>query len=112
MKKIVSRLFFVLALLTVCVNVFASSDTEIANVMVYIKWVIGIVAGIVTASAVGFFLWGWHLKNQGDPKGPEMIKNAIWTLVMAAVAWSVLGALVMKGAELNTGVNNITKGWQ
>jgi hypothetical protein len=41
-----------------------------------------------------------------------MVKNALWTIVICAIAWALLGAFLFKGAELNTGVNNITNGWQ
>lgn len=107
-KVFVLSVFFALMV----ASVFADSQSQIDSVMNYVKWIIGIVAGIVTASSVGFLMWGMHLKNQGDQKGNDMVKNALWTIVVCAVAFALLGALVLKGKELGTGVNGIEKGWQ
>jgi hypothetical protein len=107
-KTYVMAAFFILY----AVSAFAGSDDQIALVMQYVKWIVGVVAGIVTVSSVGFLMWGLHLKNQGDPKGNDMVKNALWTIVICAVAFALLGALIFKGKELGTGVNNIEKGWQ
>lgn len=105
----------VLAFVLCTVSIFSaalSADDQIGNVMTYVKWIIGIVAGIVTLSAVGTLMWGFHLKNLGDPKGNDMIKNSLMTIVVCAVAWALLGALIVKGTSLGTGVTNIDKGWQ
>jgi hypothetical protein len=108
-KVLFMTVFFVLSVFSI---LFADSTQYMANVMSYGKWVVGIVAGIVTLSAVGYLMWGLHLRNAGDMKGDAMVKNAIWTIVICAVAWALLGAFLFKGAEMQTGVNNITNGWQ
>jgi lysylphosphatidylglycerol synthetase-like protein (DUF2156 family) len=104
-------LAFVLCMVSV-VAAIGDADSQIASVMTYIKWIIGIVAGIVTLSAVGTLMWGFHLKNLGDPKGNDMIKNSLMTIVVCAVAWALLGALILKGTALGTGVNKIDEGWK
>jgi hypothetical protein len=74
----------VVFVLSVFSVIFANSDQYMANVMSYGKWVVGVVAG----------------------------KNALWTIVICAIAWALLGAFLFKGAELQTGVVNTTNGWQ
>jgi len=98
-----------------CIVAFASgasSDDYVNNVMVYIKWIDGVISGFATLSAVGLFVWGKHQQTLGDPKGGDMMKNALWTVIIAAVGWAVLGALLLRGAELNTSITNAGKGWQ
>ncbi len=108
-KVLFMTVVFVLSVFSV---IFANSDQYMANVMSYGKWVVGVVAGIVTLAAVGYLMWGLHLRNAGDMKGDQMVKNALWTIVICAIAWALLGAFLFKGAELQTGVVNTTNGWQ
>lgn|GEM_PF-1825831 len=114
MKVKMEKVLFltVLFVLGIFSAIFADSNSYMQNVMAYGKWVVGIIAGIVTLSSVGYLMWGLHLRNSGDIKGDQMVKNALWTIVICAIAWALLGAFLFKGAELNTGVNNITNGWQ
>jgi hypothetical protein len=92
--------------------VFADADSNVAQVINYIKWLIGVLAGLVTVGSVGTLLWGLWERNNGNPKGDDRIKNSLWTILWCSVAWLLLGALVLAGGKFGTGIQGIEKGWQ
>jgi hypothetical protein len=101
---------FVLGMVSVVFG--ADSTSYMANVMAYGKWVVSVIAGLVTLSAAGTLMWGYHLKDIGDMRGDAMVKNSFTTLIICGVCWALIGAFLFKGAELNTGAAGITEGWK
>jgi ABC-type multidrug transport system permease subunit len=113
MKKEYKVLFLTVAFAMVYSLSFgASAEQYVTGLMNYIKWGVGILAGIVTALAVVFFLLGYIKKMNGDMKGDDQIKSAIQAAVAAAIAWALFGIIILGGTKFGTGIKGIEQGWK
>jgi len=95
-------------------SIFAvmNPDQAIGQAINFIKWGIGAASSLATLIAGFNFIRGWIEKSNGNREGDERIKNAIYTIIAAAVGWILLVAIIGAGVKFGTGVSGMDKGWQ